>query len=117
MHDSGYSVDGRVFRSVSNSPGGDVGNSTVFHYHQQGDLVWAEYAGGEVRMGHLLGRMMSDGRLDFRYHHVTVGGDVKLGMCVSTPTWAQGGRLSFLESWQWLSGDRSMGESVIEEVD
>ena len=35
--------EGLVFRSVSNSAGGDVGAETVFHYHQENELVWATY--------------------------------------------------------------------------
>ena len=36
---------------VSNAADGDVGSDTVFEYHQEDDLVWAEYAGGSVRPG------------------------------------------------------------------
>jgi len=35
--------DGRKFRSVSNSPGGEVNAETIFNYHQTGNVVWATY--------------------------------------------------------------------------
>ncbi len=40
--------DGRRFRSVSNSPGGDVSAETTFDYRQQGEVVQASYSGGGV---------------------------------------------------------------------
>lgn len=46
--------DGKVFRSVSNAPNGEVDAATVFHYRQDGDIVWATYRGGRVRFGTLL---------------------------------------------------------------
>ncbi len=48
------SYDGRTFRAVSNSATGQVGGETSFHYHQQGDVVWAEYAGGQIARGMLI---------------------------------------------------------------
>ena len=59
-------LDGRRFVAESNSDGGHVGQGTVFDYHQDGDMVWAEYSGGAVRPGHLVGTREGD-RLDCRY--------------------------------------------------
>ncbi len=43
--------DGRTFEPVRNTAGGDVGAGTVFNYHQAGDVVWAEYSGGDIVKG------------------------------------------------------------------
>ncbi|UNI17051.1 hypothetical protein JDV02_003431 [Purpureocillium takamizusanense] len=48
------SYDGKTFRSTSNTANGEVGAETTFHYHQDGDIVWAEYAGGSVVRGSLV---------------------------------------------------------------
>lgn len=109
-------LDGRTFRSVRNTDNGDVGAETVFHYHQHGDIVWAEYHGGAVVRGHLLARVLETGQLDMRYHHLNDRGEFMLGTCLSTPERLPDGRLRFHESWQWLTGDGSAGTSVIEEV-
>jgi hypothetical protein len=45
--------DGRTFRSVSNSPSGEVTAATLFNCHQVGDVVWATYAGGPITFGTL----------------------------------------------------------------
>lgn len=111
-----YDLEGKVFRSVSNTANGEVGTETLFYYHQDGDRVWAEYRGGSVVYGHLLARVLENGSLDMRYHHINSSGELMVGQCLSTPENLPDGRLKFNESWQWLSGDKSAGYSEIEEV-
>ena len=111
-----YNLDGKVFRSVSNSENGEVGAETRFHYRQTAGIVTADYSGGSIVVGHLIAKMLDGGRLDMRYHHLNDKGDLMLGTCTSTPARLPDGRLRFTEEWQWLSGDRSSGSSVIEEV-
>ena len=111
-----YRLDGKRFRSVVNSENGEVGGDTVFAYSQTGDIVTAVYEGGAIVRGQLLARMLSDGRLDMRYHHLNTAGEFMLGRCLSTPEPLSDGRLRFHEEWQWLSGDGSSGTSIIEEI-
>ena len=108
--------DGKVFKSVKNSDSGDVGSETVFHYHQDGNIVWAEYSGGNVVCGHLVAIRDNDGALDMRYQHVNSAGELMTGECRSTPELLHDGRIRLYEKWRWTCGDRSSGESVIEEI-
>ena len=111
-----YNLEGKVFRSVSNTGNGEVGADTRFHYRQTGDIVTADYRGGGIQAGHLIARVLAGGQLDMRYHHLNDKGDFMLGKCLSTPERLPDGRLRFKEQWQWLSGDMSGGFSEIEEV-
>lgn len=106
----------KTFRPISNSSNGEVSDTTRFHYHQEGAIVWAEYAGGSVKRGSLIATVKEDGSLDMRYHHVNVEGEIMTGKCVSVPEVLVDGRLRLRETWQWTSGDGSRGESVLEEV-
>jgi len=109
--------DGRQFRSVGNSGTGEVGNATVFRYHQTGDIVWATYAGGAIRFGTLIAIASPDGGLDMRYQHLNDRGEFKSGRCRSTPELLPDGRLRLHEKWTWTeSRDAESGNSVIEEV-
>jgi hypothetical protein len=108
--------DNRRFAGVSNSETGEVSPETIFHYHQQGDIVWATYAGGSIRFGTLVATMNADGSLEMRYQHVNQGGDLCTGRCVSTPEVLPDGRYRLHESWQWTSGDLSSGHSIVEEL-
>ena len=110
------SYENKKFRSVRNTESGEVGADTVFHYHQNGRIVWAEYSGDEILIGHLIANCDDDGSLEMRYQHVNTGGELKTGKCRSTPEVLSDGRLRLHERWQWTDRDGSFGESVIEEV-
>lgn len=105
----------RRFRSVATSGNGEVDAATLFLYQQEDETIWADYSGGAIVRGHLLGFVRPDGSLDFRYHHLNREGALMTGTCVSTPEVLPDGRLRLHESWRWTSGDGSSGESVIEE--
>ncbi|MBC7932606.1 MAG: n-acetylglutamate synthase [Rubrivivax sp.] len=112
---SAINYNERTFAAVSNSEGGEVSSETIFHYRQEGDVVWATYAGGEVAFGTLVAKALGDGSLDMRYSHVNLRGELMTGVCRSTPEVLPDGRLRLHERWRWTCGDFSGGESVVEE--
>jgi len=106
--------DGRLFRPVSNE-NGEVGADTVFAYQQTGRIVTATYSGGSIQVGHLLGLVDDDGHIELSYHQVNTSGELRTGVCHTTPEILPDGRLRLHEEWRWTSGDASVGRSVIEE--
>jgi hypothetical protein len=108
--------DGRRFRSVETSSNAQVSDRTVFEYQQHGNIVTAEYSGGEIRKGHLIALVDENGCLYMHYHHVVTDGQIMTGICRSTPELLTDGRIRLHEKWQWTSGDGSKGSSVLEEV-
>ncbi len=110
------SYDNRTFRSISNSDTGEVSGETVFYYHHEGDVVWAEYSGGEIVRGTLIARVLPDDSLDMRYQHVNRMGELMTGVCRSIPELLPDGRIRLHETWQWTTGDLASGTSVLEEI-
>jgi hypothetical protein len=108
------SLEGRRFRSVADVAGGEVDTETVFDYHEEGDLIWARYAGGAVRLGHLVGLRQGE-RLEFRYSQLNTAGETSTGHCVSTVITLPDGRLRLHEVWEWESKDGA-GTSAVEEI-
>ncbi len=108
--------DNKTFASVQNSETGEVSAETVFHYHQKDNLVWAEYAGGEIVFGNLIGKIADNETLEIRYQHLNQKGELMTGKCFSTPETLSDGRIRLREKWQWTSGDLSEGESIVEET-
>ena len=108
------SLDSRRFRSVAEVVDGEVGPATEFAYHQDGELVWARYAGGTIRLGFLVGTRDGD-VIDFRYSQVNVNGQTSNGHCRSTLHELPDGRLQLRETWEWESRPGS-GTSVVEEI-
>jgi hypothetical protein len=93
---------------------GEAGAATVFEYHEAGDLVWARYAGGAVRLGFLVGTRDGD-RLDCRYCQLNEHGETSNGHCSTTISTLPDGRLRLSEQWAWES-KLGAGTSVEDEV-
>jgi hypothetical protein len=107
--------DGRTFRSAAAETADAAGAGPVGHYHQDGAVVWAEFAGGKVVRGSLVGSCASDGVLDLAYSQLLSTGEVIAGRCTSVPDVLEDGRIRLREHWQRLGPDGSTGVSVIEE--
>jgi hypothetical protein len=108
--------NGKIFVATSNTTNGEVSSATRFHYHQEGNIVWAEYAGGSIVKGSLIASVKDGNCLEMRYHHINSDGEIMASTCFSTPKVLDDGRLQMHEKWKWVTGDQSAGESVIEEV-
>jgi hypothetical protein len=108
--------DGRVFRAVETSDTGEVDSQTTFFYKQNGNIVTAEYRGGDILSGHLIATCDDRGELQMRYHHVNRSGDLMTGICHTVPEILPDGRLRLHETWQWTSGSLASGTSILEEV-
>ena len=108
--------DGIKFVPKMNSENGEVSEQTVFRYHQNGSLLWAEYSGGNIQKGSLIGTVQTNGELDFVYHHINHDMRIKTGKCHSVPTLLENGKIELSEKWEWTSGACSKGESLLIEV-
>lgn len=108
------SLDGLVLSPVADQAPGQVGTRTRFTYHEQQGVIWADYAGGDVVRGHLIGTRTGD-RLDFRYIQLKQDGTTSSGHCVSTAVDLTDGRVRLEERWEWESQEGS-GTSVVEEL-
>lgn len=109
--------DGKIFIPQRNTENGEVDEETIFHYFQENDLFWAEYCGGDVLKGHMIGTVAENGELDFHYQHLNKDGQIRIGKCHSIPYILENGKIALQEKWQWLNGDLSSGESVVVETE
>ena len=113
---SKINYDNRVFKSVQNSDKGEVSGETRFYYHQKGNVVWAEYQGGEIIFGNLIARVYDDDSLEMCYQHLNMRGEFRTGKGVSKPEILENGKIRLHEKWQWTTKDFSHGESIVEEI-
>ncbi|MEU3623887.1 hypothetical protein BS329_08520 [Amycolatopsis coloradensis] len=102
--------DGRKFRKA----GGDA--EAIAVYRQEGDVVWAEFAGGDVRRGSIAGTQRENGALDLGYTIVLATGEVICGRTVNTPEVAEDGRLRLREAWERYGPHAATGVSYLDEV-
>lgn len=110
------SLDNRVFVPVINSEGGLVDERTRFHFWQNGDAFFADYYGGDVREGHIIGRFTGPRTGQMLYHCLTKSRELKAGRAVASFTLAEDGRLGMDLDWTWISGADETGTSRYVEV-
>jgi hypothetical protein len=109
------SYNGKTFKPVKTSGNSETTSETVFEYKQNGTILTSNYSGGNIEQGHLIGIVSEDGTIDMRYHQVNQNGILMTGICVSKPEILPNGKIRLHEKWKWTSGDKSEGESIIEE--
>lgn len=106
----------KKFKPISNAENGETSEQTIFHYRQEGNILTCEYSGGRIVKGQLIGLVDDDGNIDMRYHQINDKGQIMTGVCQSKPEILPNGKIRLHENWQWTSGDRSSGQSIIEEI-
>lgn len=106
----------KKFRPVQNSDNGETTEETIFEYRQTGNILTSEYKGGQIIKGHLIGLVDEKGQIEMRYHQINEKGEFMTGICYSKPELTPDGKLRLYESWQWTSGDKSSGKSILEEI-
>lgn len=108
-----FNYDGKIFIPFMNSENGEVDNNTHFYYHQKGNLLWAEYNGGDIKKGFLIGNVLNNGELEFNYQHLNINDEIRIGKCHSKPVLLENGKIRLNEEWQWLNKDNSKGVSIL----
>lgn len=105
----------KSFRVVNNTENGETSSETIFHYKQRNNIITAEYAGGKIKQGQLIGIVDEEGYIELRYHQVNDKNELVTGICNSRPEILPNGKIRLHETWQWTSGDKSRGASIIDE--
>jgi len=108
--------DKKSFRPVCGSENGEVDETTVFEYHQDGDILTSTYSGGQIKKGQLIGTVSQEGVITMCYQQVNVRGEIMTGICTSTPYMLASGKIRLYEEWEWTSGVKGKGQSILEEI-
>lgn len=106
----------KIFRPLQNSANGETSAQTTFVYRQEGSIISANYAGGQIIKGQLLGWVDEAGNIEMRYQQINAQGQLRTGKCFSKPEILENGKIRLHESWEWTSEPYSKGTSIIEEI-
>lgn len=107
---------GKQFKPVQNSANGEVSEEMIFHYQQEGNVVYCTYRGNEILLGHLMGKVQEDGTIEMVYHQINAQNELRTGKCISTPKLMENGKIRLYETWEWTNGHGGQGSSILEEV-
>ncbi len=100
--DESQNLNNKRFRALSNSETGQVDDNTIFNYFQRDNLIWANYSGGQIKCGNLMGTRKGK-MLRFNYHHVSDKDEIKSGTCESEIKTINN-KLHLFENWAWSNG-------------
>jgi len=114
--DMKINLDNKRFKVLNNSENGNVGAETIFIYRQSGDIIFAEYYGGDILKGQLLGKFVNEEYLEFAYQHLNTEKEIMTGKCKSFPEIDNDGKIILNEIWQWTCKDNSCGKSTLKEI-
>ncbi|MEC3906390.1 n-acetylglutamate synthase [Tamlana sp. 2201CG12-4] len=104
------------FKPISSSENSETTSDTIFVYKQKGNILTATYQGDHIIEGHLIGVVDNQGNIDMRYHQINSSGELMTGICISKPKIDTNGKIKLYERWEWTSGDKSNGTSVLQEI-
>ncbi|NNC37481.1 MAG: hypothetical protein EX271_12435 [Acidimicrobiales bacterium] len=111
-----FNLNGRRFYPVHNTVNGTVTDDTIFHFSQSGENITADYAGGDIEIGHITGLFMKPDTAILLYHCLTTEGELKAGRADAHFSLNEAGTICIDMQWQWLSGDKTSGTSHYEEI-
>lgn len=79
-------------------------------------FFFADYHGGEILKGQLIGKIIDSEYLEFVYQHLNSDKEIMTGKCKSYPELNEQGKLILNEYWRWTCQDNSTGTSTIIEI-
>ncbi|WP_226481662.1 hypothetical protein [Natrinema amylolyticum] len=109
------SLDGRILAGVANDEDGEVGADTVFEFEQDGNRIYANYSGGAIVDGHLVGTFDGE-QWDIRYVQINENNETATGHSIGDVELLDDGRIRVEDEWEWESKEGD-GESIHEEID
>lgn len=100
--------------AVETDANGVINADTIFVFHQSDETVRAEYAGGQVIQGYLVG-LMQGTQLTFRYCQLERSGALNGGMSICDLERTPDGKVQIIEHFEWASREGS-GRNVLQEL-
>ncbi len=110
-----FNFDNKKLRiTLIEGPDTEVNEDTIFHFHQQGNVIWGEYSGGKVKLGRLIG-VLNGENLNHSYVQINLNDEINSGEGNSIIKLNENNKLQIVEEWEWKSQD-GKGKSVMTEI-
>jgi len=109
-----FNLNNLKMNAIQTAQNGVINKDTVFAFSQDGSRVWAEYSGGRVIRGNLIG-ILNDERLQFRFCQLEEGNVLKGGVSNCEILISRDGFLQVIENFECESNKES-GVNIIQEI-
>src|SRR5262245_5411859 len=110
-----FNLEGKTFRVLRNDgPDADATTETRFHFHQQGNIVHADYLGGRVKLGKLLG-LLDGNAMCHHYLQINNRDEFHTGHSIDEIRLTPEGKIQLIDTWKWETKQGS-GFCILEEL-
>ena len=110
------SLDRVNMNVISTDACGVVNEQTIFHFSQKDGVVQANYAGGKIKQGYLVGRFTSENQLEFSYCQMQIDGKLDNGASKCDVSKDANGTITLTEHFEWASRPGEFGTNVFKEL-
>ena len=114
METMNFFLDKIKMTVIKTAANGVVNSDTVFSFTQKGNTVTAEYAGGQIKKGFLVG-IINGKELKFSYCQVQTDDHLDNGISSCELSISEKGKIRLVEHFEWKSRPGEMGINVFEE--
>lgn len=101
---------------IQTADNGIVNHETIFIFSQDKNSVSAEYAGGKIYKGFLVGKFSSENQLLFSYCQIQINGIIDHGVSQCELSKNERGKIVLLERFEWKSRPGEFGINVFQEI-
>ena len=110
-----YYFDKKQFKVIKND-GIDieVNTETIFNFHQNNELIYAEYEGGKIKYGEIFG-LIENENIYFYYNQENLAGQKNQGSSKDEIILLENDKLQLIDKWEWKTKS-GQGLCILEEV-
>lgn len=101
---------------IETAENGVVNHETIFLFSQKEEIVSAEYAGGKISQGFLVGRFPSENQLLFSYCQMQIDGTLDNGVSLCELSKNENGKITLTEHFEWKSRPGEFGTNIFQEL-
>lgn len=111
-----FSLDNVKMQVIKTAEKGVVNHETIFEFSQNKGVVSAEYSGGKICLGYLVGKFTADNQLTFSYCQLQTDGRLDSGISLCDVSKNAEEKIIFLEHFEWKSRPGEFGTNVFQEI-
>ncbi|MDB6081827.1 MAG: n-acetylglutamate synthase [Chlamydiia bacterium] len=101
---------------VKTAASGVVNHETIFHFSQNNGIVSANYTGGKIQQGFLVGRFTTENELVFSYCQMQLDGKLDNGASKCVVSRNENGKVILTEHFEWASRPGEFGTNIFQEL-
>lgn len=110
------SLDKISMNVVETAANGVVNEETIFHFSQKEDVVTADYEGGKIQKGFLVGKRVGESLLVFSYCQMQLDGRLDNGCSQCEISKNENGEILLIEYFEWASRPGEYGVNILQEL-